>query len=415
MSEIRRDCWSIRLGDAGTWLSGGTPSTNEPRYWGGEIPWISASGLGNFRVADSERRITNLGARSGTQLVSTGTVVFVVRGMSLKKELRVGVAQRQIAFGQDCKAIVPRAGIDGTFLGLAIKARANEILSMVDEAGHGTGRLPTDLIRRLEVWVPPLPEQKKISEIIETLDHHTGTVDRLVDKEIAVKNGLLRSLSAAHFSDDRLEALGNISILITSGSRGWAQYYSDNGALFVRIGNLTRDHINLRHEDHIFVRPPKTSEGRRTALHAGDVLISITADLGIVGVVPPGLGEAYVNQHIALVRTSQHVNPRWVGHMLASESGQRQFQTANDAGAKAGLNLPAIGRIKVPLPERPVQDHAVELLDEQDAVIRHCRREKAKLRLLKQGLMDDLLTGRVRVGGPREGRKGDPGAGIRAG
>jgi type I restriction enzyme S subunit len=245
--------------------------------------------------------------------------------------------------------------------------------------------------------LPPLDEQQRIAEILDALDNHAAVIGRLTGKQAAIKKGLLRSLSAAHFSDDKLEALRDISFLITSGSRGWAQYYSDDGALFVRIGNLTREHINLRHEDRIFVQPPKTSDGRRTALHSGDVLISITADLGIVGVVPPGLGEAYVNQHIALVRTSRSVNPRWVGHMLASESGQHQFRTANDAGAKAGLNLPAIGRIRVPLPERAVQDRVVEVLDEQDAMVRHCQDEKAKLELLKQGLMDDLLTGRVRV------------------
>ena len=68
--------------------------------------------------------------------------------MSLKTEFRVGVTERQVAFGQDCKAIIPAPGIDGKFLALALKARSRQILAMVDEAGHGTGRLPTDLISR---------------------------------------------------------------------------------------------------------------------------------------------------------------------------------------------------------------------------------------------------------------------------
>ena len=59
--------------------------------------------------------------------------------MSLKNEFRIGIARRQVAFGQDCKAIIPTSGIDGTFLALAMKARSREILGMVDESGHGTG------------------------------------------------------------------------------------------------------------------------------------------------------------------------------------------------------------------------------------------------------------------------------------
>lgn len=85
--------------------------------------------------------------------------------------------------------------------------------------------------------------------------------------------------------------------LVTSGSRGWARYYSDEGALFLRIGNLTRDHINMRFDDIVLVNPPKSSEGKRTSVKTGDLLISITADLGIIAVIPTGFGEAYVNQH----------------------------------------------------------------------------------------------------------------------
>jgi type I restriction enzyme S subunit len=145
----------------------------------------------------------------------------------------------------------------------------------------------------------------------------------------------------------------------------------------------------------VFVTVPKTREARRSALQPGDLLISITADLGIVGVAPLDLGEAYINQHIALVRVSQDVNPRWVGHMVASDLGQRQFRIANDSGAKAGLNLPSIGRIVVPLPQRPTQDETAHLLDEQDTMIRNHRMELEKLRLLRQGLMHDLLMSQM--------------------
>lgn len=89
--------------------------------------------------------------------------------------------------------------------------------------------------------------------------------------------------------------------MITSGSRGWARYYSDEGAKFIRIGNLTRDHINLRFDSLVHVSIPSGGEGgSRTDLReGGDLLISITADLGIIGVVPRDLGSSYINQHIA--------------------------------------------------------------------------------------------------------------------
>ena len=89
---------------------------------------------------------------------------------------------------------------------------------------------------------------------------------------------------------------------LTSGSRGWADHYSDDGALFIRIGNLTRESIHLDLSDIQRVEVPDGAEGERTKVVAGDVLFSITAYLGSVAVVPDGLETAYVipdpsNQH----------------------------------------------------------------------------------------------------------------------
>ncbi|MET7650323.1 MULTISPECIES: restriction endonuclease subunit S [unclassified Streptomyces] len=144
----------VALSETARWLSGGTPKTTEPSYWGGDIPWISAASLKTPWLYDSERRVTSVGARNGTRLVPKGTVLFVVRGMSLTSEFRVGIAQREVAFGQDCKALIPHPDIDPATLFLAIKAQTANILGMVDLAGHGTGRLVTERIANLRVRLP---------------------------------------------------------------------------------------------------------------------------------------------------------------------------------------------------------------------------------------------------------------------
>ncbi len=133
----------------------------------------------SFHISRSDRRVTDLGARSGTRLVEAGTTIFVVRGMSLKKEFRIGVARRTVAFGQDCKALVPRPGIDGLYLGYAILAQTDRILGMVDEAGHGTGRLATDLLQALTIRVPLEAEQRAIAEVLGALD------DKIIANETA--------------------------------------------------------------------------------------------------------------------------------------------------------------------------------------------------------------------------------------
>ncbi|MEU3754988.1 restriction endonuclease subunit S [Streptomyces olivoreticuli] len=169
-SAVNSEGWrSVTLGSAARWLSGGTPKTSEPSYWGGDIPWISASSLKSPWIDDSDRRLTAIGATSGTRIVPEGSVIFIVRGSSLKSEFRVGITQRQVAFGQDCKALISDESIEPHLLFHAIRASAQEILGMVDETSIGAGRLSTDLISKLEIRVPEA-RVNKTAEKLTSLD-----------------------------------------------------------------------------------------------------------------------------------------------------------------------------------------------------------------------------------------------------
>ncbi|MER5749056.1 hypothetical protein [Streptomyces sp. NPDC002088] len=156
---------SVNLGDAARWMSGGTPKTSEPSYWGGAIPWISALSLKSPWIDRSDRNVTELGAVSGTRLVPADTVLFVVRGSSLKEEFRIGITQCEVAFGQDCKALIARSGIDSHALFHGIRSQTTSILEMVDETSIGAGRLSTDLISALKIRVPNDPSDPTVAQV----------------------------------------------------------------------------------------------------------------------------------------------------------------------------------------------------------------------------------------------------------
>jgi type I restriction enzyme S subunit len=160
----------VELSDCGTWLSGGTPTKSNDDYWGGEIPWISAKSLHDFYIRDSDDRVTEVGARNGTKKVDAGTVLILVRGMSLTEEIRVGVTKRPVVFNQDVKAIQPAEGVDALFLANAIRASEPRLLSLVDEASHGTGRLQTSTLEQFQIPLPSLPVQRRIADILGALD-----------------------------------------------------------------------------------------------------------------------------------------------------------------------------------------------------------------------------------------------------
>ena len=277
--------------------------------------------------------------------------------------------------------------------------------------GGTRAKLNQSDMREIAYLTPPLPEQKKIAAILSSVDDLIEKTRAQIDKLKHLKTGMMQELLTkgighTEFKDSPLgripsswnvKSLGALSSFVTSGSRGWAQYYSSSGAIFIRIGNLTREHINLRFEDTVYVTPPASAEGKRTQVTIGDVLISITADLGVIGVVNESIGEAFVNQHISLVRLNEPALARWVGHFLAFENSQKQFIANNDAGAKAGLNLPAIRKTLVAIPAKDEREKIVASLDSVDQDVSLKRDRLQRLLNLKKALMQDLLTGKVRV------------------
>lgn len=179
----------IPLKDAGRWLSGGTPPTSNASYWGGALPWISAASLKNFYVSESNRTLTAAGAEAATNIVPAGALLLVVRGMSLKTEFRFGLAQRPVAFGQDCKAILPT--ISSSVLAIALRSVREAVLALVDEAGHGTGRLQTDRLEQVRI---ALPYDPALSDTIDRLLARGAAAVRETRTLVRLRDSLLPEL-----------------------------------------------------------------------------------------------------------------------------------------------------------------------------------------------------------------------------
>ena len=155
-----------------------------------------------------------------------------------------------------------------------------------------------------------------------------------------------------------------LSALVTSGSRGWGKFYAQSGALFLRVGNLDRNTVALDLTNVVRVKPPKGSEGERTQVKPGDILISITADVGMVAVIPDDLDEAYVNQHVALVRLAAGLRPRCFGYSLTDPCGLQALVKDIQYGAtKASLSLAQVRRFPVPVPPLLEQTAIEEAID----------------------------------------------------
>ena len=226
--------------------------------------------------------------------------------------------------------------------------------------GAGLKHISKKYISEIKIPLLALQDQQKIAGLL-------SQIEELINKrEESIK--LLDELTKSTFlemflssPDKELFPLGNYIDFMTSGSRGWAQYYSETGAVFLRIQNVNNGKLLL--DDIIRVNLPNKTEGTRTRVQESDLLMSITADLGRTAVIPKNFEEAYINQHLALLRLKLDlINPIYLSHYFCTDFAKLQVQKYNKGGAKAGLNFTDIKKINVLIPSKPLQDKFAEIV-----------------------------------------------------
>lgn len=378
-----------------------------------------AAGLEFMRASATRKEIDRFGLRVGDVIITKDSETPYDIGIPAV----VDHAEPDIVCGYHLGLIRPDTClVDPTFL--AKQIGHERVAHYFAGQANGLTRygLPIGSVNCTPICLPPPAEQKAIGRLFRLLDQAILQTQENITKHNLIRTGLQHDLltrgldkngklrdpitNPQQFSKTslgllpkewKISRLGLHATHLTSGSRGWASHYSREGSIFLRIGNLTREHINLRLDDLIRVRPPPGSEGERTRTQPQDILISITADLGIIGVIPDEFPEAFVNQHIALVRPASDMVARWTSRFLAFGPAARHFRLLNDSGAKAGMSLPSVESLLIAIPSLEEQREASRILDELDDSIAREERITEKLIAMKRGLVDDILSGRVRV------------------
>ena len=345
---------TVRLSDFCRTGTGGTPSrSNLERYYeGGTIPWVKSGELRESVINETEEHVTEAALReTNVKLVPAGALLLAMYGATVG---RLGILGVEATTNQAVCHIVPDPkAAEVRFL---FHALSNQVANLVARGvGGAQPNISQGIIKDLKLALPPLAEQRLIAEVLDRAE----ALRAKRRAALAQLDSLTQSLFLDLFGDHKtiLESwptkkLGELLDFLTSGSRGWAEYYANSGDLFLRIQNVRRDELVL--EDVAYVNAPDTAEAKRTKVQPGDVLLSITADLGRTAAVPEGIGTAFINQHLSILRTKALV-PRFLSAYFACPVGQRQVLGRNRQAVKAGLNFDDIRSFIVPLPPIPLQ------------------------------------------------------------
>lgn len=289
-------------------------------------------------------------------------------------------------------------------------------------SGSAQPQVTIQAFNNYPVPILPLPEQQRIVDRIESLfakldeakQKAQDTLDSFETRKAAILHKAFTGELTAQWRKEHGVGMESwetrtstqLFEYVTSGSRGWAKYYADSGDIFIRMGNLDHGTIELDFSDIQYVDLPPQIEGQRTKLQKNDILISITADIGMVGLVREITKDTYINQHIALARPAARNNAEFLAWYLVSDVGLQQMRRKQRGATKIGLGLDDIRSLKLLVPTEKEQTEIVRILD--DLLAREQQAKEAaegvleQIDLMKKAILARAFRGELGTNDPRE-------------
>ena len=276
----------------------------------------------------------------------------------------------------------------------------------------------------IKVKIPPLLEQRRISEILDTIDDAIQKTETLISKLKAMKQGLLHDLLTrgldkngklrdpkAHpeqFKDSSLGRIPREWDVISLGDSFEELYcyptyygitYVDYGVPEVR-GELIKEDGTIEENaaDYRYINRETADRFPRVHLEPGDFVMSVRGTMGKIAIVPKRLRGAVITANLIRMKfVKTMVVSEWARHFLCSPFFQAALDLATSATTIKTIQVPQLCSIPFSRPSVNEQIQIADTLDSHEVRIRTEEQYSDKLKLQKKGLMHDLLTGKVRV------------------
>ncbi len=397
LTRIPSSWRSVPLSECTEIVSGSTPRREVAEYWGGTIPWATPKDLSDLEcpiLEDTPEYITERGFKScSTQLLPQGAVLFSSRApIGL-----VAVAGKPMCTNQGFKSFIPGSNVHGKYLYYCLK----EMVPQIQSLGNGATfkEVSKAVIGEVRIPLPPrLEEQQRIAAILDK----AHTIRKKREHVLTESSRLLQSAfvdlvgdTIHNVHDWKHVPLNDYLTFLTSGSRGWAEHYVKHGKRFIRSLDVQMNEIS--NEDACYVNPPEGTEAERTRVQDGDVLLTITGSkVGRVAFVPDGFGEAYVSQHVAILRLNTTIRPRFLSMFLSlPTAGQLQIKQSQYGQTKPGLSLEQIRGFLVPAVPTEVQDRFCAYWQRHDRLMGNGRSAMKQAAYLFNSLVQRAFRGEL--------------------
>lgn len=332
-------------------------------------------------------------------MAPVGATLLLVRGSALYKEIRAGLVVAPVCFNQDVKALVPTPAVVPKFLTYSLLGRSQELFSLVSTAGNSAGVLDTKLVQALEIFLPAPTEQRAIAETLSDVDGLLAAQDALIAKKRDIKLAAMQQLLTGRtrlpgFSG-RWETKRMVDVAEVDPENLPSSTSPDLRFNYISLEQVDAGRL-LGYTEEVFRTAPSRA---RRVLRRDDVLMS-TVRPNLMGhlLYRDQVANAVCSTGFAVLRAKRGASaPDYIYAHLFAHIVKDQVD-----GTLSGSNYPAISSrdvkcIEIPVPPIDEQTAISDTLSDMDAEIAALEAQRDKTLMLKQGMMQQLLTGRVRL------------------
>jgi type I restriction enzyme, S subunit len=397
----------VALSDVCTIVGGGTPSRKRPEFYNGTIPWLTVKDLKTTEISGAQEHITEAGvAHSAARILPAGAIVIATR-------ITVGavaVVRAPVAINQDLKGLIPEKEVSSEYLAWFLRANRSKLEGQA--SGSTVKGITTDVLARLKVPLPDLPEQRRIAALLD----RAAEIRRRADAARAKARAAIPALFFDMFGDpDTLAARfgqSNFDDLVESKLLGLNRSTRDqpeNGAVgYVRMNAITNDgRVVLEDLRRTEVTP---TEAEAYELRRGDLLFNTRNSIELVGKMglysgPPG---NVFNNNILRVRFKDVVSSAYVNAFFQTSTGKASIASIKKGTTSVcAVYYKDLACVTVPLPPLPLQTAFAEQVERIEAVARALDAAAVKAEAMAAALSDEVF-GAGRSESPKAARPESP-------
>lgn len=378
--------------------SGHTPDKKESKYWGGDIPWISLKDLQRLNkgyIFETTDYTTIEGIRNSSAVVLPAGTIVISRDASVGK---VGILSKEMATSQHFINYICGEKLNNIYLYYYLLFNS-QIFERI-ATGSTIKTIGLDFFKKLRILLPTVEEQYKIATILSTWDRAIELKEKLIEQKKEQKKGLMQKLLTekgrlpgfeGEWKEDKLKRLCN---KIMDGTHNTPKYV-DSGIPFYSVENVTRR--DFKNNKYITQEEHKAISSR-CKVERNDILITRIGSIGDAVLVDWD-HESSIYVSLALLKTKDKIMPEFLVQYMGTDKFKRDILSKSLTTAiPQKINLGDLGEVNISYPSDIREQNAiVEILSKADEEIYLLERDLKETRNQKKGLMQILLTGKIRV------------------